>query len=129
MEQSGKAHPIAVRVDARERWTDTGLDVEEGRRYRLSVTSKHDWKDWHIDTGPGGYTKWWLRPFEFLRREPGAPWLALVAAVGRSESYVVGEGREIEPSTSGRLEVYPNDVDFMYWNNSGHLDLTIESLD
>lgn len=119
---------LTVRVEARQKWTDSNLEVEAGTRYRISVTSTQKWKDWFVASGPDGYSKWVLKPVEFLRRAPDAPWFALMAAIDRREPFLVGQTCEFEASTSGRLEFYANDIGFMYWNNSGSMDVSVEQI-
>ena len=108
-----RSRTVTVRVESRVKWTDSEVDVGAGKRYQVTALSVHGWKDWFVPTGPGGYTRWWLAPFGFLRRARHTPWFGLIATVGRGEPHFIGEGAELKPSKDGRLEFYANDVPFM----------------
>jgi len=116
----------AIHVHARRRWNDSGVVVEAGQRYRISVAPTETWKDWFVTSGPDGYTKCILKPLEFMRRASNAPWFALMASVNRSEPIFVGQECEFEADGSGRLEFFANDLPFMYWNNSGRITVSVE---
>ena len=126
MSQSPNHEGQVILVDARRRWNDSGVVVEAGQRYRISVAPTETWKDWFVTSGPDGYTKWILKPFEFMRRASNAPWFALMASVNRSEPTLVGRECEFEADRCGRLELFANDLPFMYWNNSGRITVSVE---
>lgn len=113
---------VSAQVDRR------GVDAGAGERYQVKILLVHGWKDGFVPNGPAGYPRWWLAPLVFLRRARHVPWVGLIATVGRGDPYFIGEGAGVMPSKDGRLEFYANDVPFMYWNNSGHVDLEIEEI-
>lgn len=120
--------PYLVTVRARELWNDTQLDVRPGERWLIEATG--EWMDWKTPSGPEGYVEPKLELFERLRRMPQAPWFSLVAAVGNArETFVlIGRSGELRPTRAGRLQLFANDVSFMYWNNAGELAVSIQRL-
>jgi hypothetical protein len=126
MSDGEKGKRTTVSVKAGKRLTDSGVVVEPGMRYRISARPTDRWIDWFIPSGPDGYTKWFLKPVEFLRRAPRAPWFALMATVGGGEPFLVGTGLEFNADAGGRLELFANDIAFMYWNNWGQIHVTID---
>ena len=114
-----KIEQISVVVHASRRWTDSGVDVVAGERWRL--VSSGEWTDWRIKCDAAGFDEPRLRLFEPLRRLPTAPWFGLVASIDKTRHTFTYVGREADlvPARSGRLYLFANDVAGMYWNNSG----------
>lgn len=111
-------------VKARDR-SNRVADLEPGITYEIEVAPGATWKDAFIEAGPQGYTAWWLKPFERLRRHPESPWFALIGAVEDGEHFLIGRGTVVPTRSGGELRCYANDVDFMYWNNSGSIDVVV----
>jgi hypothetical protein len=120
------------KVYARKKLNRTGWPVVSGEQYRL-VASGH-WFDFYIRTGPAGYPSpnCLFSCLEKKRRKPDADWFALVAYVDtgdsddHQDSFVVGTGLSPwEPSKSGELVCYANDLPYMYWNNFGSIGLEL----
>ncbi len=116
-----------VEVKARCRWNDTRLDVVEGQTIKFETSGR--WKDWTIECDADGYERSYLKPFARWRRAPGAPWFALIGAIGRnlSHTFVIGQRNSLAMPATGRLFVFANDVPWAYFNNSGLIDLSIEA--
>lgn len=131
----GKAMPTpleigvgrTVRVRADQFWTDTGIALVPGR-YRFQASGR--WSDWFIPSGPAGYHALPLLFFERQRRVAGAPWMALIGAVGHDDgaAFVIGEGGERDIDSAGELCCFANDLPTMYWNNQGEVELTVTLL-
>lgn len=50
---------ISVNVSSRERWHHTGVNLDTGSTYRLTLPPGQHWWDWYIRYGPeGGVTGW-----------------------------------------------------------------------
>jgi len=113
-------------VNAKPHWTDSGLSVQVGQPLRISAAG--EWTDWTIRSGPESYAKAAPKPFEGLRRVPGANWFAPIGCVEKSlaHHFVVGRGGTFTAPATGRLYFFANDVSFMHWNNKGHVDVVIE---
>lgn len=120
-----------------------GLRVEEGERYRVTLSSEKDWADWKdkdISASPSGFSSQsqpMLIPFAPLRRVRSEPWFKVMAEVG-DETYGIGEDGEIVVKDDGELFLYVNDVlckicplslQPLYGNNKGAAKITIERLD
>jgi hypothetical protein len=122
--------PKTVTIAAREKWNDTGIDLAAGGRYRLAAAG--EWIDWTLRSGPEGYPSpnGLMRATERWRRAPREPWFALIGSIGRDPAalFPIGRGLEISAAKSGRLFCFANDVSFMYWNNSGSVELTVERI-
>jgi hypothetical protein len=114
-------------ISARQRWNDTGIDLVAGGTYEMSACGK--WTDWTWTCDADGYTstRWPMRVAERFRRAQFAPWFALMGALDRDrhEAFIVGRQGVVSPATSGRLYCFANDVVAMYWNNTGHIELTV----
>lgn len=118
-----------VRVCARDRSTDTHIDVVAGQRLRFEAVGY--WSDWGTRCDADGYDAWYLRPTRALWRVPTAPLFSLCASIigDATTDFAVGRSATIAMPSSGRLALFANDVAFMYRNNSGELTVTIEALD
>ena len=128
---------IGVRVDAKCRTNRTGVSVLQGREYTIRVDeSSHPdqepWKDWFVDaTVEQGWTGL-ARPFGWLLKwfavAPGAPMYALAGAIEGGTPFYVGSELNFRASESGELVLFANDVEGLYFNNRGCLDVTIERM-
>jgi hypothetical protein len=115
-------------IESRAIWVPTGLRVVAGRNYRLSAAGR--WKDAGIDTDAAGYPSANLpqRWTERWRRQPDAPWFALVGAIDRRREtqFVIGSGCAWRATASGELTCFANDLRWFYFNNSGRVVLRVE---
>ncbi len=140
------AHAI---VHAREHRNDTGIDLVNGARYRVSVAPTQRWRDgnlppcdaagWRVDDAPveealgrlGKLTRGMIRAFEGSRVAPAAEWFELTVTVSGADDkeYIVpiGLGAEFEAPFDGRLMALANDLESdvplmdRYGNNKGWL--------
>lgn len=119
----------SVRVCARDRSTDTQIEVVAGQRLRFEATGC--WTDWRTRCDADGYLRWYLRPTRALWRVPHAALFALCGSIigATNTTFAIGRSATIEMPSSGRLMLFANDVAFMYRNNSGEITVTIEALD
>src|SRR5262249_28711954 len=117
--------------------------VDAGLRYQLRAAGT--WKDWFITTDALGYPSTLIqRPFERRRLVPDANWFALcgvlappkadadeVLQVVRSQAFdlstFIASCAAWTPAQSAILYVFPNDLYSAYWNNSGAIEVTVES--
>jgi hypothetical protein len=120
----------SARVEARAHWNDTGIDLNQSHVYLLQATG--EWLDSKIRANPDGYssTNIVLRLAERWRRQPDARWFALVGSIGasRDSQFLIGCNREYKPLKDGRLYCFANDVQIAYFNNSGHVQLTVRRI-
>jgi hypothetical protein len=105
----------------------TGQQMVAGRKYNFSAKG---WGvDWYIPCGPNGYNSpvdWLVRRF---KRCPEANLFKLIGSVGSDDSYLFEIGSELkeyEAKKTGELICFANDFDWLFWNNWGALDLTVE---
>ena len=119
--------PCSANIEARVRWNDTRIDLDKGHIYLLEATG--EWLDWKIRAGPDGYrsSNIMQRLTERWRRQPDASWFALIGSIGasRDSQFLIGCNREYQPPQDGRLFCFANDVQIAYFNNSGHIQLTV----
>lgn len=119
-----------VSISAREKWADTGIDVEAGEAYRFRAEGK--WKDLFTECGADGYTSGspWMVWAEKKRRMPEARWFELIGTIGKEEAsyFRIGAGCEYKADRTGRLYCFANDLTSMYWNNCGRVWINIEKL-
>ena len=108
-------------------WNDSGVDIIAGGNYDLVASGK--WKDASNECNADGYLSTpILKIFEGLRRVPDARYFKLIGTIGRSthDPILIGSKlTDFSPNKSGRLYCFANDVRWMYWNNSGAIELTI----
>lgn len=121
------------KIEARKRFTRTGIELVAGHEYVLTAIGT--WNDWFIPCGPVGYRSpnILLKAFEPFRIAPHEPWFALLGSIGelpRGEHYFL-IGSQLEgfcPSVDGELFCCPNDLSFMFFNNSGFVSLSVERI-
>lgn len=117
-----------LRVDARCKWNNSGVRLERGGLYRYAVEAG-TWRDWTKSPTADGYPSpnWWFRALEPYRRAPKEAWFALMGAYARraSTQFLIGLAAELPAVESGELTCFANDLPFMYWNNHGHLLLSV----
>jgi hypothetical protein len=121
-------------IRASEHWNRTAITLQKGRAYRFRV--RGEWTDCSIGSDARGYSRWYLRLFEPLRRVPEAQWFALIGAYDLKPSTCFDIGRLIADHTgryvashSGGLTCFANDLPFMYWNNKGVIELDVFDAD
>jgi Ca2+-binding EF-hand superfamily protein len=111
----------AIRVEGRERWTDTGINVRAGDTLVFdaqgTVRLSGDGND---IAGVGGARSG--------RRAPDAPLVnqtagALIARIGNSDTFFVGNRRSVQAPASGRLYLGVND-DYLE-DNSGDFQVMV----
>jgi hypothetical protein len=116
-----------VRIEARGRWTATGVLLEAGGRYALRATGT--WHDRQIPSGPQGYASpsRLFRLAERWRRCRTAPWMALIGGVGRQRAgrFVIGAAADLVPDRDGELSCFANDLPLFRLNNRGSVELLV----
>jgi len=112
---------------SRYRWTHTYIAVSAGEVYEITPKEGSKWNDLFNRVSAAGYESASLAPFRRFRRVPDAPWFELIGAVGKSKSttFRIGAGTTATMKTAGELLLYANDLPFMYWNNSGNIDVVV----
>lgn len=134
MRRLGPGERASFTVLARRRWNDSGVLLEAGRGYRLTVADIVDWKDWWLEadpeTGVRSPPAWLERPWaRSLRRVPNAALLALIGCIDHdpTTAFRIGRGCAYAAARTGELSAFANDVPGFYWNNSGQLTLVVEA--
>lgn len=114
----------SVDVAAAAKWNRTGIMIEPGR-YAFAASGL--WWDLIVPAGPDGYDTSLFGPFAHKRRVPWADWFTLMGSLDEDPAGAVAIGRTSEHSftKAGELVCFANDLDAMYWNNWGHLKLTV----
>lgn len=121
------------------------------QEFQFSVEKAAYWWDASIISSAAGYTKVNLLPFIPFRRKINSPWFALICTIDFQEDFQVFEDptcfdnpprvsnnasldvdkankcsqSQLFYNKTGTLYCYANDVQMMYGNNSGCLDITI----
>lgn len=120
----GDKHHILV--PANKKWVDTEIDIAPREVYMFRAEGK--WKDWYNECDADGYKSHGaVSLVEKWRRVPNANWFKLIGALDYDESsyFPVGTGLEYRASRGGRLCCFANDLNCMYWNNHGALQLSV----
>jgi len=119
-----------VGIYARNFWNKTGIQLVAGERHLMSARGK--WVDFFIKHGPDGdpSNSWYLRLFESKRRLPSEDWFVLAGALDSNSStaFRIGSRCEYTAVGTGELTCFANDVSGFYWNNWGHVTLTVTRL-
>jgi hypothetical protein len=127
---TGPGGPGPVSIPAGRRWTETGATLRKGRTYL--ITARGGWIDKDEPCGPGGYASnnIVLRLAEPLRRRWHANWFALIGTQCRffGPRFVIGESVTYRARRNGKLWCFANDVWFMYFNNRGSVEVTVEEV-
>ena len=131
--------PQIVTVHSPDRNGKTIWWVKKGQVLQVSADKDQIWYDWIVKTNPRGYEPFLSSLLDLLKRVPDVRFFQPIACVddqrrlARRDFYVVPlkADRNSKPFTAprtGRLEVFANDIDFLYWNNSGSVDVTVTRL-
>ncbi|PSB01658.1 hypothetical protein C7B64_17200 [Merismopedia glauca CCAP 1448/3] len=122
---------IVQTIKAKNRWNDTNIIITEGETYRFQSSGL--WKDMYKTCDANGYTSTniLLHSTEWLRRFSTANWFALIGAIDHNKQsfFAIGNEATITIKKVGLFSCFANDVSFMYWNNSGEIQLAIKRLD
>jgi len=118
---------VTVEISATNFWNKTGIQLVGGRRHLMSASGH--WVDFFIPHGPDGDPSngWYLRLFERKRRLPQENWFVLAGALDSdlSTAFRIGSRCDYTALTTGELTCFANDVRGFYWNNWGHVTLTV----
>lgn len=114
-----------ARIESKERWNDTGIDLIENHQYQYTATG--EWKDGDRICNANGYSDPILDIFSFLKRSRSAQWFQLIGSVDKKTKYTIDLGTNdvFTAPASGRLWVYANDANWFYFNNDGSIELHI----
>jgi hypothetical protein len=111
-----------VRVEARQVWTDTGVQVRAGDVLIIAVPSGSRWSPWPGDefdaNGSGG------DPLCRCNVLAGVSHAALIGRIGENDPFLVGDRFRRSMGEAGPLYLGINDVDV--YDNSGTLDVVVE---
>ena len=115
-------------IAARCPWTDTGIDLVVGTRFRMHATGT--WHDRQFPSSPVGIPPQNIvqRLFVPFLRFPNGRYMTLIGCIDQDAdtAFAIGEAVEITASRSGRLWCYANDVRGAYGNNSGSVELFVD---
>jgi hypothetical protein len=82
-----------------------------------------------IPCGADGYANALAGSFNNKKRCPLANWFKLIGSIDADESYLFEIGIQLldyKAPRSGKLTCFANDMDSMYWNNWGAIELSVE---
>ncbi|MEM7772290.1 MAG: hypothetical protein AAF327_17475 [Cyanobacteria bacterium P01_A01_bin.37] len=120
-------------VSAKERWNPSQILLEKGVTYQITITEIPHWEDGGITPidPTEGFMRWYLIPFEGLRRYPAAKWFVLIGSVGRNKQHffpISQSPLSYTATATGEFFCFANDVWIAYDNNKGSLGLEIKCL-
>ena len=118
---SGQSQAREVRVESRVRWTDTGIDVRAGQMLAIDARGT-------VRLGPTQNEVAGVDGTPNRRRDTGAPVAnqpegALIARIGNSPVFFVGDQNYVRAPANGRLYLGVNDGDL--GNNSGDFQVMV----
>jgi hypothetical protein len=128
LEQSDSA---VVLVRANLRWNHTSLYVKKGEEYQFLPLPGQCWVDLIFPATPKGYsfalTEWYMSLAKNLKHLPGEKWMALGGAIGEADktAFLVGDSVRHTMETEGEVTCFANDAKGFFWNNFGHMWVSI----
>lgn len=121
---------VLTEIKAHPDWNRTEIVITSGEHYLMTATGR--WIDFYIPHGPDGdpSPNAYLRSFESKRRVPEADWFTLIGAIDSqlATAFRIGSFCNYAASITGELTCFANDVDGFYWNNWGHVTLSVTRL-
>jgi hypothetical protein len=123
-----------VKIESRERWTDTGIDLIAGSHY--TYQAKGEWNDWIFKCDANGHLTLLNFCLDLIfgkkkKRTHSANWFRLIGVVDKdiSQTIILGVEGKFHAQKSGRLWAYANDADSdsAYHNNTGAIELEVAS--
>ena len=142
--QSARGEPLDIGeactfvVNARDRYSPSGIHLEAGAHYSFSVPADQQWFDEDISCGPEGWRSedlpWAqhvaVRFFEPKRRCRTGNWFELIGAVGDFDDHFFrigagGDARTYTAPEDGMLYAFANDLYSRYGNNTGTMKVTV----
>lgn len=115
-------------VRARNKFSADTLEVATGEQYLLSCDDQQFWTDLFKKYTPDGYDNALGRMVGL--RFQGAYCFCLCGIYGQDEGtdFAIGSKLLLDVSRAGRISFFANDVPWMYWNNSGGINLDIRRI-
>jgi hypothetical protein len=126
-----KGECALVLVAANVRWSHTGLFVKTGEEYQFFVLPGQWWLDAYIPSTADGYRcsliEWCMSLGKNWKHLPEAKWMALGGAIGENDStaFLIGESRAHTIDHDGELICFANDARGFFWNDVGHMWVSI----
>ncbi len=119
---SGQAASRSVRVDGRNRWTDTGIMVRAGQVINFDARGT-------VRLGPNDSDVAGVDGLFSGRRDNNAPMGnqptgGLIARIGNSPSFWVGDGNSLRAPAAGRLYLGVNDNSLA--DNAGDFQVVVD---
>ena len=114
-----------IKIHANCKWNSTQIEISESEEYEF--TSKGIWRDLTITTDADGYSSFYMKLFDAIKRAKEYKWFSLVGSLStkRNEYFLIGKNNKIAFEKSGSLLCFANDITGFYWNNSGYITLHI----
>ena len=119
--QRPTGNPVQVVVDARERWTDTRVNIREGDLLTFETSGRAQLSAKPEDVaGPGGTASHRRAPDAPLPQQPAG---ALIGRIGNSPPFFIGGRTSVAAPATGRLFLALND-DFVA-DNKGEFRVSV----
>ncbi len=109
---------------ANQSWTGTGIRIETGKHY--SITATGEWIGFGDQVPDNANGRQSETCFNNLLPMMNFPCASLIARIGNSDPFFVGDRYEFTSTTEGTLFLGPNDSSDGLFDNSGYLDVRIE---
>jgi hypothetical protein len=126
---------VSKPIEAAKKWNATGIHLNKGTRYRISLASPIDVRAASIRVMTlQGWPSCWQRVVFFplallFRRRRFDPWFALIGSVDKKRGFRIREdAAEVTAPATGELFCYFNDVPFFYKNNDGTIRISVDVL-
>jgi hypothetical protein len=129
-----------VSVFASQLYNHSGLMLEQGKKYRFSVSPGQTWNDAKIECGPSGWNRsnqhlglseMVIKMLEPFRRMAKVDWFCLCGCVTDDDdfSFEIGDGPvDVVIQKSGEFMPFANDKRSHYGNNGGKIVIQVQRL-
>ncbi len=129
-------------VYANQQYNSAGIVVSQGEQYIFEAIKNQRWYDGDVECGPEGWERndegfrklrnWIIGRFEEKRRCPDAKWYELCAVINKNDDRAFRvlqfEQAPYTSQISGELFAFANDLENMYGNNRGCLEVVVRRL-
>ncbi|MBF0187523.1 MAG: DUF2235 domain-containing protein [Magnetococcales bacterium] len=137
--QKGQSRSFTVYANAK--YNRSFIILEEDGEYTFTVKAGQIWYDASIACGPEGWdrddvtlglSEMFIAWKERDRRLPDAQWFEVVGSLGTTDKRLVRMLKHTTrrtawtPPVTRELFAFANDLDKMYFNNSGHIQVTVK---
>lgn len=122
---------VYVYVAACRSLNHSGIALDKGAQYELSLVTDEHWEDKGLPASPKtgvANPKFIMKLFTPLRRAWRHNWLVLLGGVSGDKLFPVAQGMVLKPQKTEEFVSFANDASWFYGNNTGEAVLKISRI-